>query len=445
MKGDSVKTLAGVGLVLSLLVTMIGACGPAPTPQPTAAPTAVPTEAPKDVVLTLGGWRTATGLMNDILDRFHEIYPHITVRFDPVTSGEYDPVLLAQLQAGTAPDLFYLRSFSGSKGLYEQGYLAPLSDLPGLRANFDPAMLVPWSTDADVPYGVPFTATSHGIYYNQDLFETLGLQVPETWEALLTTAQAIADAGYIPFANGSKDEWTSAEIVFMNLAPNFVGGREGRLEYLNGQRCFNDEHIVAVFQAVQDLGPFLPKDHDLLGYLDSLQLFVQGKAAMWMSGSWDIPYFEDADPGFAWSVFAIPAPAGQPTFVTFHLDVGIGLNAASSHQAKARTFLAWMTTPEFGQLLGNGLPGFFPMHRQAPTLTDEHANAFLALNQGRGTDIRFSWEKLGNGSPDAYTLIQQGAEAVLRGEMTPQQAADALQAGLAQWFEPAQTCATTGE
>ena len=122
------------------------------------------------------------------------------------------------------------------------------------------------------------------------------------------------------------------------------------------------------------------------------------------------------------------------------LDVGIGLNTASRHKDEAREFLAWMARPEFGELIGNEMPGFFPMHRAAPTLANVHANAFLTLNQGRGTDIRFAWEKLRDGSPDGYVLMQDGTLAVLRGEQTPQQAADALQAGLAQWFEPAMQC-----
>jgi raffinose/stachyose/melibiose transport system substrate-binding protein len=301
-------------------------------------------------------------------------------------------------------------------------------------------MRAPWATDDGKPYGVPFIATSHGIYYNMDLFNQLNLKVPTTWEELLATAQTIKDSGTTPFANASGDAWTMAELVFMNLAPNFIGGREGRMEYLTGKRCFNDSHIVAVFQAAKDLAPFLPENQNLLTYADSLQLFIQGKAAMWMGGSWDIPFFNAQNPDFTWGVFAVPPPAGQPGYITFQLDAGMGLNAASQHKEEARLFLEWMTTPEFGALLGNELPGFFPMQTEAPVLADPHANAFLALNEGRGTDVRFTWEKLMEGSPSAYDLVQNGTIAVVAGEETPQQAADALQAGLAEWFKPAQSC-----
>jgi raffinose/stachyose/melibiose transport system substrate-binding protein len=429
-----------ISLILLLLGVLIAGCNPAPTAQPTATQIPTPTEEPR-VILTMATWRPDdVEQMTRIFARFNEHYPSISIKYDTAYQPDYDTPLLAQLQSGAGPDLIYLRSFADSRQLFEQGYLEPLDDLPGLKENFSPAMRAAWATDDGKPYGVPYIATSHGIYYNADLFNTLDLEVPTTWEELLTTAKTIQDAGYIPFANSSGSKWTMAELVFMNLAPNFIGGREGRLEYLSGKRCLNDEHIVAAFQAIKDIAPFLPPDQAALKNPDSIQLFAQGKAAMMLDGSWDIHLFEAQKPAFAWSVFAPPPPAGQPPYLTFHLDVGMGLNAASQHKAEAKKFLEWMTTSEFAELLGNELPGFYPMHTTPPTLKDEHSNTFLALNQGRGTDVRFVWEKLMAGNPSAYDLVMNGTIAVVKGEQSPQQAADALQAGLEQWFEPAQKC-----
>ncbi len=437
------KARAGLrrGLRLASLLVLAGVLAACVSPARPTLPATLPPAPAEEVTLTLGSWRPEDAQQVDlILGRFHAHYPHITLGYDPTSAADYNAALQAQLAAGTAPDLFYLRSFSISRQLYEQGYLAALDDLPGLQASFTPTMRAPWATAAGVPYGVPFIATSHGVYYNQSLFAKLHLTVPATWEALLQTAQTIQAAGYIPFANASGDTWTMGELVFMNLAPDFVGGREGRQAYLTGKRCFNDTHIVEVFQAMADLAPFLPLNEAAFKYADSQQLFLQGQAAMWLGGSWDIPFFEAQKPAFAWSVFAVPPPAGRPTYVTFQLDAGVGLNAASAHQAEAKTFLEWLTTPELADMLGNELPGFFPMQTQPPVLTDEHALAFQALTAGRGTDIRFVWEKLTDGTPSAYDLVRDGAVAVVRGQETPQAAADALQAGLAQWFPPARTC-----
>jgi raffinose/stachyose/melibiose transport system substrate-binding protein len=426
------------------LISLIASGCSAITPTPAALPQATVAQTPaplQEVVLTMGSWRSDdVEQMARILAKFHERYPSISIKYDTAYQPDYDTPLLAQLKGGTGPDLFYLRSFADSRKLFEQGFLEPLDDLASLKENFSPAARAPWATDDGKPYGVPYIATSHGIYYNVDLFNKLGLKVPATWEELLTAAKKIQDAGVIPFANSSGSKWTMAEMVFMNLAPNFIGGREGRLEYLTGKRCLNDPHIVAAFQAIKDIAPFLPPNQATLKNLDSIQLFAQGKAAMMLDGSWDIHLFEEQKPVFAFSVFAPPPPAGQPAYLTFHPDVGMGLNAASQHKAEARKFLEWMTTPGFAELLGNELPGFYPMQTTLPTLKNEHANTFLALNKGRGTDVRFVWEKLMAGAPSAYDLVMNGTIAVVKGEQSPQQAADALQAGVAQWFEPAQKC-----
>ena len=414
-------------------------------------------ELTEQTVLTMGSWRTDDIIqMRHILDVFEKQTPGIRVVFDPTPAPEYDEVLEAQLKSGSAPDIFYLRSFNVSRRLFEKGYLDPLDDLPGLKENFSTEMLTPWSSEQHSLYGVPFIAVAHGIYYNRQIFSRLNLTPPRTWEALIDQARIIRDAGIIPFANASGEEWTINEIVFFNLAPNFIGGYEGRMAYLTGERCFNDDHMIAAFQALADLSPFLPPNHTLLKYIDSLSMFIQGQAAMWMGGSWDIPFIESESPRFEWDVFAPPAPRNSPRFMTFQLDAGMGLNRNSENKAAARTFLSWLTRPETGRLLANTLPGFFPMHRLqhlpprekaslgskqlAPTLENPHANTFLALRNQYPTDIRLAWEKLREGSPDGYDLMKSASVHVINGDWSAEQAANFLQEGLATWFQPAMTC-----
>lgn len=435
----------GLPICCVLIMLLLAGMGCTPDPPQQIAPksTVTQTETPKTIMLTMGSWRTDDVVqMNRILNKFHEKCPHIRIKYETTISDvvAYNAALKAQLKAGSGPDIFYLTSYSLGRDFYEQGYLEHLDNLPGLKENFSSTVREAWATDDGIPYGVPFIASSHGIYYNRDIFAKLDLKVPDTWQELLTLARKIRDAGYIPFANASANDWDIAESVFMNVVPNFIGGREGRMAYLKGKRCFNDAHVVAAFQAVKDLVPFFPKNHEMFTYYDSQQLFLQGQAVMWMQGSWDIPFFEASAPPFEWRVFAPPHPAGQPAYITFHMDAGIGLNAASPYKKEAALFLEWMTTTEFGMLFANELPGLFPIHINIKTIENEHANDFLKLNQGRGTDVRFPWENLNDGIPDGYTLMLENAMAVVKNQKTPQEAADALQAGLAQWFEPAKNC-----
>ena len=393
------------------------------------------------IILTLGSWRKEdVEQINFILEQFNEQHPHIVIKFDPTAPSEYNDVIDAQLESGSAPDLLYLRSFSHSRKLFEKGYLVALDELTEIKKQFQPQMVDAWSSSEGQIYGVPLMAVSHGIYYNATLFQEMNLAIPQTWQELLALAEKLKRQGLIPFANATGDAWTISGLLLQNVIPNIIGGAEGRLAYYNGERCFNDPQIVSAFQAVKDIAPYISNNQKLLKYADSLQLFIQGKSPMWFGGSWDIPFFEAQEPDFQWGVFAIPPPAGKDYYVTFHPDAGIGLNSTSPHIKEAKIFLQWMTSNEFSSLIVQQLPGFFSMHKNAAASQNKHARLFLDFNRKYKTDIRFVWGKIRDGVPSAYELSLQSSVDVMNNKITPQQAADNLQQGLAQWYLPASQC-----
>jgi raffinose/stachyose/melibiose transport system substrate-binding protein len=77
------------------------------------------------------------------------------------------------------------------------------------------------------------------------------------------------------------------------------------------------------------------------------------------------------------------------------------------------------------------------LHNQPPRPENEQAQTFFELSQAHTTDIL--WD-LPSGLPDGNLIMQQGAIAILDGQSTPREAANALQNGMAQWYEPAQLC-----
>lgn len=400
-----------------------------------------PPENLKQVILTLGSWRKKdVEQINFILNKFNEKYPHIVIKFDPTGPAEYNDVIEAQLESNTAPDLLYLRSFSHSRKLYEKNYLLELTELDGIKDIFPAPMLNAWSAQEGEIYAVPLMAVSHGIYYNASLFKEMNLNIPNTWQALLTLSNTLKTSGFVPFANATGEAWTINGLLLQNVIPSIIGGAEGRLAYYNGERCFDDEQMVAAFQAVKDIAPYVSKNQKLLKYEDSLQLFIQGKSPMWFGGSWDIPFFEEQNTDFEWRVFPIPAPEGKDNYITFHPDAGIGLNRSSAYIEEATLFLKWMMTDEFATLISQQLPGFFPMHNKVTDVENQHARLFLDFNKKYKTDIRFVWGKIRDGNPSAYQLSMQSSIDVMNGMITPKQAAENLQAGLSSWYLPASQC-----
>lgn len=171
------KKLFALLSVLVLTSMLLAACGtPAPvaTEAPAATEAPVATEAPaaEQVTLTLGSWRVDdVAAWAVITEAFNKEYPNITVKFDPTNPPDYNATLRTQLETGTGPDLYFVRSFATGRELFDAGYIASLIDLPGINDSFTEASRAPWATDTGEPYAVPIIAVSHGIYYNQDIFE----------------------------------------------------------------------------------------------------------------------------------------------------------------------------------------------------------------------------------------------------------------------------------
>ena len=386
-------------------------------------------------VLTLGSWRTNDSAAWTQLLAEYEKVSGVCIQFKPINPSNYNAELRSQLDNGDGPDLMFARSYTAGEGFYEKGFFADISDLPHLQDHFPESSREAWRGLDGAFFAVPVAAVVQSIYYNKDIFEKAGIAIPTTWGELLTACKILKEAGYTPFANGLADGWDINECVMMGLLPSFIGGEKGRHEYEKGLRPFNDSDMVAAFTAMKDIAPYCPENFESLTYTDANELFASGKAVMYADGSWTLDSFKDLP--FHWGNFAFPPPAGKKPEICFHVDVGIAMNATGKHMKEAQDFLAWICTPEGVAVVSKYLPnGFYPMFNDAVSIQSTQSAELYALLTERGQDVRFVWPKLMSGSPSGYTLMNEGVISVMKGEKTPQEAADALAEGLAQWYKP---------
>ena len=382
---------------------------------------AVTAHGAETVELTMGSWRTDdVAQMNNLLAAYKEVAPNVNITFQPINPPDYNASLRLQLEGGTGPDLMYARSYATGAELFESGYFADCSDIPGLMENFSDDARAPWTSNGK-PFAAPFAAVSHAVYYNIDIFKANNLEIPTTFDELLTVCQTLKDAGITPFANGLADEWDIFECFFLGMLPNYIGGAAERMKYEAGEVPMNSPEFIDLYTDVAALAPYLPDGFEAVTYNDSQVLFGSGMAAMFMDGSWSAGIYDDAP--FEWSLFAMPAREADKTAVAFHMDMAIGMNAASKHPEEAKAFLAWLSSEEGATVASKNLPsGFFPVISFPITLDNPHANAFLQLNEGRVTDVRFVWPVL----MDLYAPMNQQVMSLLKGDVTPQEVADAI-------------------
>lgn len=389
--------------------------------------------------LKIESWRNddADVWKNQIIPAFNKSHPDINVTFAPTTPKEYNASLNARLEGGTAGDIVACRSFDASLELFKRGKIVALDDLKGME-NFSALAKAAWQTDdGKTTFCVPMGSVIHGFIYNKEIFAELNLQEPKTEEEFFAVLDAIKkDGKYTPLAMGSADQWEAATMGFQNIGPNYWHGEDGRKALISGEAKFTYAPYVKTFTQLAKWPAYMGSGYKAQTYADSQNLFTLGKAAIYPSGSWEITPFR-AQASFKFGAFKPPLPAGETKcYISDHTDIGMGLNAASKNKEEARIFLEWMTTPEFANIFANALPGFFPLSNAKVDIKDDVAQTFVSWRDECGSTIRSEHQILSRGTPNLGNEVWNVSAQVLNGTLTPEQAAQQLEDGLAKWYPP---------
>ena len=388
------------------------------------------------VTLTLGSWRTEDLAVwqDKVLPAFEAAHPDINVEFAPINTNEYNAAIQSQIEGGAGPDLITCRPFDVNNEWIGRGYFTKLDGLAGLE-NFTDTAKAAWSTRG-ATYCVPVAAVLAGFYYNIDIFNELGLTVPTSAAEFISTLQAIKDNGkYAPLAEGSAESWQLAYNGLYSIGPAYWKGEEGRLGLIDGTKKLTDADFVSAIAAFQAWRPFLPAGQESLSYSDMTQLFTLGKAAILPDGSWNINQVTAT--GLNVGVFAPPpVEAGGQRYLQEMPDMAIGINASSKNQDAAKTFLTWVSGPEFQQIYVNTAPGFFAMSNQPVKYETALAQAFADLKTGALLTPRLALDRLSAGTPPLDDEIWRLLQVMMTSDTTPEQVAEELQAGLSSWYSP---------
>lgn len=395
----------------------------------------------QDVTLTIESWRNDDLALwqQEIIPAFEAEHSGIKVIFSPSAPTEYNAALNSKLDAGSAGDIITCRPFDASLALFEAGHLTDLDDMEAMN-NFSDVAKSAWQTDdGSATFCVPMASVIHGFIYNADAFAELGIEVPATEAEFFAALDTIKEDGsYIPMAMGTNDQWEAATMGYNNIGPNYWRGEEGRRALIAGEQKLTDDAWVAPYETLARWGDYLGDGYEAQTYPDSQNLFTLGRAAIYPAGSWEIAGF-NAQADFAMGAFKPPVRnAGDACYISDHTDIGIGMNAATANPEAARTFLAWVGSPEFASIFGNALPGFFPLSKTAVELTDPLAKEFVSWRGECESTIRSTYQILSRGTPNLENETWGASVAAIKGTSSPAELGQRLQEGLASWYAPQQ-------
>jgi len=371
------------------------------------------------------------------MEQFQELYPDVTIEFELKTFDQIQQTAQMILNSSDAPDVMEINKGNATAGLYsKQGLLTDLTEVAaerGWETILSPSVLTTSRYDENgiMGSGPIYGVTTYGefvmVYYNKDMFEQYGVEVPTSLEEFEAVADTFVAEGITPLAIGALDKWPVTqnfyELALYQADREFVNAYElfqGDLDFHGPEFTFGAEKLAEHFQK----GYYSP-DAAGIDYDDANAAFVQGINPMNLTGSWMFGTFLSTITDFEWGLFVMPGKT---------LNTGSGGNlwavpAGAQNKDLAYDFIDLTLQPEAQTVMANA--GGIPVNADLSQIEDEHVRelneAFSALVANDGLAFYPDWP-----APGYMDTLGSGLQELISGTLSP---SDFLDVIAAPWME----------
>lgn len=319
-------------------LTALAACGNnrGGVDQPGSSPSAAEssTTGGSDVALTQWYHEYGEEGVKEAVEKYASEYPNakVTVKWNP---GEYMKLVNAQLLTDDVPDVFESEN-GATLDMIKSGQVVDLTDLINpVKDQFNPGVIKRFTFD-DKIWAIPQTVDMQLLYYRPSLLEKAGAKVPETFDELVSAADALAAKGIPGFFAGND-----GGVGILSLLLLWASGHE-QLSEDRSALAFLDDNFYAAINAYANFyksSKGLVKSASKEWYDGSP--FVNEECAMQWGGLWSLPDIAKAH-GDDVQVIAFPkiGAAGRPA-VPFGA-YGACVAAKSKNVDAAKEFVKWL-------------------------------------------------------------------------------------------------------
>jgi raffinose/stachyose/melibiose transport system substrate-binding protein len=354
-------------------------------------------------------------------------------------NGPYETLLQQSVNSGTAdivtanmPFLPLPSQLTSSNATPVQlwitkGAFAPLNGQSFL-SNYTPSALTA-DTYQGKTYGLVSGEYQEGVFYNKAIFARYHLSVPTTFSQFLTVCQTLKQHGVQPVytALGNVGPVYLQFIYYEAMTdlwyPKAPGGNLATA-LMNGSVKWTDPAWVQAMGEEKQIAKYLEPNYTGVPWT-TMQGgdFAQGKAAMELDGSWDLPSIQQANPKLQAGYFPLPfsnTAADNQAYAQNDLTFYV-LNHAQNKTA-AMKWLSFFSQPNiYAQYVNT--TGISPSQKSG-TFTG-FASQVLGSWFGKGVNQTVLYPALSpsNGYYDQQANWPNLQLSVMQGKMTPQQAA----------------------
>ena len=379
-------------------------------------------------------------------DYVHEVYPEITVDMlgVPGDLSDYRQKLDVAIQAGTAPDITNdFRPELVTNGYYENlnEYFESWEDKDLVNAELIESNKT-YDPTGEGLYALPYSSQTWNMWVRPDWLQEIGMAVPTNWEDFFTAVEKMTDKGSDKYGLCIRGGAGSANTLEM-----LMYAYSGITNYFDedGKSTINDPKNVEFVQKylVDSYNVYTAQDDLTKGWADLANAFQSGKAGIVVhnlgSAASMVTAFEEDYSKFQAAKF----PACDDGYVVHPglMPLGLSMNSQSEHKDAVWKVMTLYLSKEVNEKYCE-LYGEIPANKEAVEASFFKDSPYMSV----GVDIETNENVKFNDTPyylPTYSNIQADMEAniqaVMSGEMTPQELLDTWAEALEEAYNDYQT------
>ncbi len=248
----------------------------------------------------------------DFQDEFNKTYENINLNVEVVSWNDIYTVVNTRISGDAAPDILNIDVFADYQA---DDLLLPAKDYVSEEtyAKFYDAFLEQSNIDGTI-WAVPDLASARALYYNADILEAAGVEVPTTWDELTAACEKLKayDSNIYPWGIDMTTDEGQAAFAY------YIWNNGGDFTDADGNWTLNSpENVEAVEYAVGLVNAGLTNSDPANETRYTLQdLFGAGQLAM-MIGPNSIPTYiavdKEPDEVINYGTASIPTNEGKPS------------------------------------------------------------------------------------------------------------------------------------
>lgn len=287
----------------------------------------------------------------EIIDKFNKENPDIKITMNTVPDA--GTVLTSRISSGDIPVIFSdYPTQTQFKQKVANGYVQDLSGQDFLNNVDSSSLKMTVQEDGDY-YALPYSRNYIGVYYNVQMFEDNGIEVPKTWQEFTDACDKLKAAGITSMGLHGKDPGRvghTFQACTIAWAPDGVETIEKAVK--GETKIADSDEFRSVFEKMKTLLSYANDDALALSDTQCYENFMNGQYAMLITGSYARGTIQALNPDLKLGVFPLPNDTYEDTKTLSGIDAAICVSAQASDEEKtaAYKFLSYLAQPDNAQI-----------------------------------------------------------------------------------------------